>query len=104
MSNLHAAIMNLPCKYEAAWQTLAPSDWIEGYVNGHRDTRHAAAELAAAHEARLAEVLEALARMCRNFPTDSDMAEAGWTAREISDACDAYDAAQALVRQHKEQA
>lgn len=43
---LHAAIMNLPCKFEAAWQTPAPSDWVEGYVNGHRDTRYAAAELA----------------------------------------------------------
>jgi hypothetical protein len=46
--SLHQQIMNLPCKYEAAWQKPAPSDWIEGYVNGHRDTRHAAAELVSA--------------------------------------------------------
>jgi hypothetical protein len=62
--DLHAAIMNLPCKFEAAWQTPAPSDWIEGYVNGHRDTRHAAAELAAAassiQEERVKRLREAL--------------------------------------------
>jgi phytoene dehydrogenase-like protein len=57
---LHAAIMNLPCKFEAAWQTPAPSDWIEGYVNGHRDTRHAAAELAASHEGEVKRLREAL--------------------------------------------
>jgi hypothetical protein len=100
MSNLHAAIMNLPTGIVADKE----DEYLRGFRQGHKSARHAAAELAAAHEARLAEVLEALARMCRNFPTDSDMAEAGWTAREISDACDAYDAAQALVRQHKEQA
>lgn len=57
---LHAAIMNLPCKFEAAWQTPAPSEWVEGYVNGHRDTRHAAAELALQSDAINAELLEAL--------------------------------------------
>jgi hypothetical protein len=60
MKDLHAAIMNLPCKYDAAWQTPAPSDWVEGYVNGHRDTRHAAAELAAAHDAGRQELVELL--------------------------------------------
>lgn len=58
--SLHAAIMNLPCKYEVAWQAAAPSSWVEGYVNGHRDTRHAAAELANEHGAIKQELLEAL--------------------------------------------
>jgi hypothetical protein len=60
MSDLHQQIMNLPCKFEAAWQTPSPSDWVEGYVNGHRDTRHAAAELAAAQSSRIARLEEAL--------------------------------------------
>lgn len=46
-ADLHAQIMNLPCKFQAAWDAQ-PSEWVEGYVNGHRDTRHAAAELARA--------------------------------------------------------
>lgn len=60
MTDLHAQIMNLPCKYEAAWQTPAPSDWVEGYVNGHRDTRHAAAELALSADSAIKELREAL--------------------------------------------
>ena len=43
------------------------------------------------------DLLEALTRMCQVFPTDVDMAEAGWNAREIDDACNAYDAARAAI-------
>jgi hypothetical protein len=60
MSDLHSQIMNLPCKYEAAWQTPSPSDWVEGYVNGYRDTRHAAAELALSQSSRIVRLEEAL--------------------------------------------
>jgi hypothetical protein len=72
-NKLHAAIMNLPCKFEAAWQTPAPSEWVEGYVNGHRDTRHAAAELvSAAMSARDAEVerLREALEQCFDYPAD----------------------------------
>ena len=41
------------------------------------------------------ELLEALARLMRTFPTDSDMTEAGWGAKEIDEACAAHDAARA---------
>lgn len=42
-------------------------------------------------------LLEALIGMCRNFPTDSDMAEAGWAGHEIESACRAYEAARAAI-------
>lgn len=41
---------------------------------------------------------EALTRLLQVFPTDIDMAEAGWNSREIDDACNAYDAAQSALR------
>ncbi len=41
-SRLHAAIMNLPCKVHDEYATTAPL----AFVAGHRDARHAAAELA----------------------------------------------------------
>jgi hypothetical protein len=44
------------------------------------------------------ELLEALIRMCQVFPTDVDMAEAGWSAREIDDACTAHEAARAAIQ------
>lgn len=79
--NLHAAIMNLPCKFEAAWQTPAPSDWVEGYVNGHRDTRHAAAELANEHDAIKQELLEALRELHEAESARFPPAEAGQDAQ-----------------------
>jgi hypothetical protein len=52
-------------------------------------------------QARTAEVVqravEAMTQVCRNFPTDSDMAEAGWATKEINAACDAYDLARASI-------
>jgi hypothetical protein len=59
-ASLHEQIVNLPCKFEAAWKDPDPSEWIEGYVNGHRDTRYDAAELAAAYEAERASELRSL--------------------------------------------
>jgi hypothetical protein len=44
------------------------------------------------------ELLEALTRLLQVFPTDVDMAEAGWNAREIDDACTAHETAVAAVR------
>ena len=44
-----------------------------------------------------AQLAKALTRLCRIFPTDGDMAEAGWAASEIKAACDAYDAARAAL-------
>lgn len=38
-----------------------------------------------------------LTEMCRVFPTDSDMDEAGWEPSEIEQACKAYDAAKAAL-------
>ena len=41
------------------------------------------------------ELLEALAELMRNFPTDFDMTEAGWDRSDIDKACSAHDKARA---------
>lgn len=104
---LHQQILNLPCKYEAAWQMPNPSDWIEGYVNGHRDTRHAAAELvAAATAAREDEVRglrEALRELheaeCAEYPP----AEAGMTAQTawVMRKANAHEKARAALKENQ---
>ena len=48
-SNLHGEIMNLPCDKEM----LPWSNTREAYMHGHRDARHAAAELANAADAEI---------------------------------------------------
>ena len=58
MSDLHAKIMNLECNEPDLNRTsVAPA-----YRLGHRDARHAAAELAAAHQARIEALTAALAK------------------------------------------
>lgn len=92
--DLHAAIMNLPCNVPKAY---APGKADEAvYRIGHRDARHAAAELAAADAAGKAELLEALRQLLRAFPTDHDMVAAGWNHRETEEACTAYDKARTV--------
>jgi hypothetical protein len=44
-SRIHAAIMNLPCKEPSYELTERPSECRVAYKYGHRDARHAAAEL-----------------------------------------------------------
>ncbi len=62
------------------------------------DSRIAA--LTAERDAAVAEVARLrglLGRLCRCFPTDSDMREAGWESHDIDKACGAYDAARAAL-------
>src|SRR5574341_1598278 len=40
---------------------------------------------------------EALERLCKSFPDESDMEAAGWTLAAIEEACSAYDAARAVM-------
>ncbi len=40
-----------------------------------------------------------LKRLIKSFPADTDLAEAGWSAVEVAEAMDAYDAARRLVSQ-----
>lgn len=57
MSDLHGDIMNIPCD-----TTRSPAGGVNAelaYKYGHRDARHAAAELASAHEAERAHPAEA---------------------------------------------
>lgn len=41
---------------------------------------------------------EALTRLMTQFPTDTDMLEAGWENSEVNAACDAYDHAREALR------
>lgn len=40
---------------------------------------------------------DALAKLCRHFPTDTDMLAAGWDAADVDAACAAYDEALAVL-------
>lgn len=44
------------------------------------------------------ELLDALTRMLKQFPADSDLYAAGWDSSAINEACDAYDTARAAIR------
>ena len=44
------------------------------------------------------DLLEMVDRLTRSFPTDSDMHAAGWEQHQIDEACNAFDAARALVK------
>lgn len=43
------------------------------------------------------DLLEALEGLCRNFPPDGDLVEAGWARVDIDAACDAYDKARSAL-------
>jgi hypothetical protein len=50
------------------------------------------------HTKALADALE---RLMRNFPTDTDMLEAGWTGAEVECACQAHDAARETLAAYR---
>lgn len=58
--------------------------------------RQAATELESLRK-RCEAVEAALLRLCKSMPTDADMEAAGWEGPEIEEACNAYDAAQAIA-------
>lgn len=66
-----------------------------------KESLHHVGQQAAAELRRLermnAELVEAVTRLLQNFPTDGDMAEAGWDGLEIEAACQAYDRARAAL-------
>ncbi len=82
---LHAAIMNLPCKPESVPDTMA-------YALGHRDARHAAAELALESDAINAELLEAL-KKARDFADSVHDGEYGWSECTRDELVEQIDAA-----------
>ena len=62
MSDLHAKIMNLPCDPDGAgYNPEGPR--ARAYKLGHKDARHAAAELASEVERQLAEAQAEIERM-----------------------------------------
>ena len=58
--DMHGLIMNLPCE----WAMRDWSNTREAYIYGHRDARHAAAELALTADAEI-ERRRALVTACR---------------------------------------
>lgn len=56
LPDLHSAILNLPCHHSRG----SSDAYSKGYAWGHRDARHAAAEVAASAQARITELEEAL--------------------------------------------
>jgi hypothetical protein len=52
----------------------------------------------ASHAAEVEALRKALTKLCTQFPTDHDMAAAGWGTTEINEACNAYDAARAALK------
>jgi hypothetical protein len=67
MSDLHAAIMNVPGKPKSDW-TAAGTAF---YNLGHRDARHAAAELASEYAASHQRLKEALELIHNTDPVDA---------------------------------
>lgn len=69
------------------------SDWYEDFAT--QDTW--LGWLARAEKAQ--RVREALERVLKSFPTDTDMHAAGWETLEVEEACSAYDAARAALKE-----
>jgi hypothetical protein len=65
---------------------------MDAYASGRKDERDEAAKVVAA-------LVEALARLCKSFPTDSDMYAAGWDGVEVEEGCLAYESARAALKQ-----
>jgi hypothetical protein len=65
--SLHDDIMRLPCEYN-----LDIGDEFMGYKLGHRDARHAAAELALKADARIEELESALKMLLNALPLNLD--------------------------------
>jgi hypothetical protein len=80
---LHRDIMNIPAQPLASqnWRKYedAPDSVLSAYAEGHRDARHAAAELAAAASSGRSELLEALKRWDKLLPTDDGMRKLAFT-------------------------
>lgn len=70
MSSLHDQIMNLPVSEQAKSGLEGPPKGF--YLLGHRDARHAAAELANAQDARVRRLEEALDHIVRRLQMDID--------------------------------
>ena len=50
-----------------------------------------------AREAVVEKLVKALNRLSMSFPSDFEMRDAGWLPHDIKEACDAYDAARAVL-------
>jgi hypothetical protein len=85
------------------WQRESFEHWKSCTLQYDRAPFDAAEEIerlraaSAARSAEIQQLREALTKVLRAFPTDLDMAEAGWKAKEIEQACTAYDAARAAL-------
>jgi hypothetical protein len=73
-----------------------------GFGNSSEEAEATAAQIVAALNGNVAashqRLKEALTHLMAVFPTDTDMAEAGWTTAEINAACDAHDRAREALK------
>jgi multidrug resistance efflux pump len=70
-----------------------------GYLLAQAESSWTAWQAASAsHAAEVEALRKALTKLCTQFPTDHDMAAAGWGTTEINEACNAYDAARAALK------
>lgn len=101
-SEQHAAILALGCN--RYWINF--KDGTERYSNGDRKaaagssrwaSHNAFKERKRSEEAEVKRLREALTSVLRHFPTDTDLMEAGWTPREVEEACSVHDAARAAL-------
>ncbi|MGA0610047.1 hypothetical protein [Caldimonas sp. KR1-144] len=58
-----------------------------------------AATLLEQQAAEIERLTKALRRLCRSFPTDTDMVSAGWSAAEIEEGCAAHAAAYGILKE-----
>jgi hypothetical protein len=100
--NMHGRIMNLPGAGGLSEIGTTHGEQL-AYKRGHRDARHAAAEIAVKGDALVEELVAALAAMCKSMPTDGEMRDGlGWEPLEVDAACNAYDAASAALAKARE--
>jgi hypothetical protein len=70
------------------------------YLLAHAESSWTAWQAASASNAdQIRKLREALTKLCSQFPTETDMALAGWSMSEINAACDAYDAARSALKE-----
>jgi hypothetical protein len=62
---LHSEIMNIPVDQDKLDAAVQDRHWTAIYKFGHRDARHAAAELSLKAEARIEELEEMLSRLVK---------------------------------------
>jgi hypothetical protein len=62
--NLHGKCINIPCLIGGSDTTIWGNDAYLAYKNGHRDARHAAAQLALQADSAMEEAAQVIKELC----------------------------------------